>query len=125
MMQYDQYSMKAYMTGNRTDTQPWLDKAGLMPYPTNVVNWCETFDTSSGSYDKALTEAVMDTLAFSWDGKPFAWKHIMYVFSVALFRAPTNRQSAEEPLSSPSPSISTCPRSQDTRALFSTLALWA
>ena len=77
MMEYDQYSMKSYMAGNRSDTRPWLDKEGLMPYPMNVVNWCETFDKSSGWYDRALTETVLETLAFSWDGEPIDWKYIV------------------------------------------------
>lgn len=79
MMDYDKYSMRSYMAGNRTDTAPWLDKKGLMPYPLDVVNWCETFDKSSGWYDRGLTETVLESLAFSWDGKPIDWKYIKYV----------------------------------------------
>lgn len=78
MMKYDRYSMKAYMAGNRSDTDPeQLDKRGLMPYPMDVVNWCETFDKSSGWYDRALSETVLEDLAFQWDNKPFGWKYIV------------------------------------------------
>ncbi|EJD00156.1 FAD/NAD-binding domain-containing protein [Fomitiporia mediterranea MF3/22] len=66
MMQYDVYSTRAYMAGNRSDTKPELDKLQMMPYPLGVVNWLETFDTSSGSYDVALSEEVLDSLAFAF-----------------------------------------------------------
>lgn len=81
MMRYDQYSMKAYMAGNRSDAHPKdvpdIDAAHLMPYPINVVNWCEAFDTSSSAFDKALTETVLESLAFAWDGSDFDWKYIV------------------------------------------------
>lgn len=75
MMKYDQYSTRAYMSGNRSDMQPDLDLLNEMPYPTSVVNWLETFDTSTGSYDEALSETVMDAVAFSFPGQgPISWK---------------------------------------------------
>ncbi|KAF9062669.1 hypothetical protein BDP27DRAFT_1368643 [Rhodocollybia butyracea] len=78
MMKYDKYSMKAYMAGNQSDTDPDnLDRLRLMPYPMDVVNWCETFDKSSSWYDRALSETVLEDLAFKWDGKPFDWKYII------------------------------------------------
>ncbi|KAF8867943.1 hypothetical protein BD779DRAFT_1684991, partial [Infundibulicybe gibba] len=43
--------------------------------PTNVVNWCETFDTSTGSYDRAFSEMVLDAMAFATDqSTPVSWK---------------------------------------------------
>ena len=77
MMKYDQYSMRAYMAGNRSDTSPDLDKMKLMPYPLNVINWCETFDKSSGWYDRGLSETVLESLAFTWDKNPIDWKYIV------------------------------------------------
>ncbi|KIP01104.1 hypothetical protein PHLGIDRAFT_123663, partial [Phlebiopsis gigantea 11061_1 CR5-6] len=81
MMDYDKYSMRAYMAGNRSDKDKYdgLDELNLMPYPLEVVNWCETFDKSSGWYDRALSETVLEALAFSWDGKPIDWKYIVSV----------------------------------------------
>ena len=74
MMQYDQYSTRAYMSGNRSDAKPELDQLHLMPYPTPVVDWLETFDTSSASYDRALSEAVLDSLAFTFpQPRPVDW----------------------------------------------------
>ncbi|KAG1818282.1 hypothetical protein EV424DRAFT_1540220 [Suillus variegatus] len=36
-----------------------------MHLTTNVINWCEMFDNSTSSYDRRLTEAVLETLAFT------------------------------------------------------------
>ncbi|KAH9835191.1 FAD/NAD-binding domain-containing protein [Rhodofomes roseus] len=66
MMEYDQYSTRAYMSANRSDTRPELDELRLMPYPTPVVDWLEMFDKSSGWYDHALSETVLETLAFNF-----------------------------------------------------------
>ncbi|KZT10365.1 amine oxidase [Laetiporus sulphureus 93-53] len=73
MMQYDQYSTRAYMSGNREDTKSELDRLNMMPYPISVVNWLETFDKSTGSFDKALSEAVLDSLAFAFPVKDIKW----------------------------------------------------
>ncbi|EKM51231.1 uncharacterized protein PHACADRAFT_213099 [Phanerochaete carnosa HHB-10118-sp] len=66
MMKYDVWSMRAYMAGNRSDEDKDLDSLDLIPYPLEVVEWCETFDHSTSSYDKALTEVVLDSLAFEY-----------------------------------------------------------
>lgn len=73
MMHYDQYSTRAYMSGRRSDAKAELDELGLMPYPTPVVDWLETFDTSSASYDRALSEAVLDSLAFTFPQSEVKW----------------------------------------------------
>ncbi|KAI0959092.1 hypothetical protein AcW1_004023 [Taiwanofungus camphoratus] len=67
-MEYDIYSTRVYMSGNRSDNKEYLDELKKMPYPTEVqvVNWLETFDSSIGSYDVALSEAVLDKLAFDY-----------------------------------------------------------
>lgn len=54
------------MSGIRSDNEGCLDELKKMPYPTEVVNWLETFDSSTGSYDVALSEAVLDELAFNY-----------------------------------------------------------
>ncbi|KAI0951722.1 hypothetical protein AcV7_007740 [Taiwanofungus camphoratus] len=66
MMKYDIYSTRAYMSGNRTDTEDFLDELKKLPYPTEVVNWLETFDRSTGWYDQALTETVLESMAFAF-----------------------------------------------------------
>ena len=38
----------------------------IMKLDPRLVNWLETFDTSTGSYDKAFSEAVFDSLAFDY-----------------------------------------------------------
>ncbi|KAH9926686.1 uncharacterized protein B0H18DRAFT_1005121 [Fomitopsis serialis] len=74
MMDYDQYSTRAYMSANRSDIRQELDGLGLMPYPTPVVDWIETFDNSSAAYDRALSEDVLDSLAFAFPQEtPVEW----------------------------------------------------
>ena len=64
MMEFDHYSMRAYMSITyRPDSKLGLPDA---PLPTDVVNWCETFDKSTGSYDRALSETVLQAIAFGW-----------------------------------------------------------
>ena len=38
----------------------------LQSYPSSVVEWCETKEDSTGAYDRALTETVLDSVAFNW-----------------------------------------------------------
>ncbi|EUC58754.1 L-amino acid oxidase, partial [Rhizoctonia solani AG-3 Rhs1AP] len=40
------------------------------PLPNDVVNWCETFDKSTGWYDRALSETVLESIAFGWQPGP-------------------------------------------------------
>lgn len=51
---YDQYSMRS-----------WLESRGLS---SSAINYCETLDKSTGWYDRALTETVLESLAFNWPG---------------------------------------------------------
>jgi hypothetical protein len=51
---YDQYSMRT-----------WLENQGLS---SSAINYCETLDKSTGWYDRALTETVLESLAFEWPG---------------------------------------------------------
>jgi hypothetical protein len=64
MKAFDLYSTRAYMSLKYTPS------AGLNipkePLPTDVVNWCETFDKSTGWYDRALSETVLEAVAFGW-----------------------------------------------------------
>ncbi|EKM58811.1 uncharacterized protein PHACADRAFT_205061 [Phanerochaete carnosa HHB-10118-sp] len=73
MMEYDRYSTRGYMSDRRSDYRPDLDEKKLMPYPVSIVEWCETFDGSSTSFDRALTESVLDSLAFAYDDQPIDW----------------------------------------------------
>ncbi|CAA7261987.1 unnamed protein product [Cyclocybe aegerita] len=62
MMAHDAYSTRAYMAFKYIPS-PSL---GLPEahFPTRVINWCETFDKSTGWYDRGLTETVLEALAF-------------------------------------------------------------
>ena len=68
LMEVDAYSTRTYMS---LALQP--------PYPSSTIHWCETKDGSTGRYDSALTEAVLQSLAFQWvddDPSKLEWKCI-------------------------------------------------
>jgi hypothetical protein len=66
MKENDAYSLRAYMSFKYIPSVSL--KLPPMHLATNVINWCETFDNSTGSYDRGLTEAVLDSLAFATAG---------------------------------------------------------
>jgi monoamine oxidase len=68
MQSFDLYSIRAYMS-IKYSPSPSLNIPDK-PLPTDVVNWCETFDKSSGWYDRALTETVLEDVAFGWQPGP-------------------------------------------------------
>ena len=75
MMTFDNYSTRAYMS---IAYQPSDDlQLPSSPLPADVVNWCETFDKSTGWYDRALSETVLEAIAFGWqpdpDAPPVEW----------------------------------------------------
>ncbi|TDL14703.1 amine oxidase [Rickenella mellea] len=68
MQSFDKYSTRAFMSLHYKPS-PSLglpDKC----LPTDVVNWCETFDKSTGWYDRALSETVLEAVAFGWQPGP-------------------------------------------------------
>jgi len=75
MMRNDVYSTRAYMSLKYIPSSKFeLEPEHLT---TNVVNWLETMDTSTGSYDNAFTETVLDAIAFgSVHGEKIEWKCI-------------------------------------------------
>ncbi|KAG1733554.1 hypothetical protein EDB19DRAFT_1855077 [Suillus lakei] len=76
MRMHDAYSLRSFMSFKYIPS----DTLQIPPtsLPTNVINWCETFENSTGSYDRALTESVLEALAFaSVDSEAFGdveWK---------------------------------------------------
>ncbi|KEP45817.1 flavin containing amine oxidase [Rhizoctonia solani 123E] len=68
MMADDKYSTRAYMSIKYSPT-PSLGLPAE-PLPNDVVNWCETFDKSTGWYDRALSETVLESIAFGWQPGP-------------------------------------------------------
>ncbi|KAJ3510580.1 hypothetical protein NLJ89_g4592 [Agrocybe chaxingu] len=62
MMAHDAYSTRAYMAFKYIPS-PSLDLPEAH-FSTRVINWCETFDKSTGWYDRALTETVLEAIAF-------------------------------------------------------------
>ncbi|KAF8869719.1 hypothetical protein CPB84DRAFT_1856086 [Gymnopilus junonius] len=73
MMQYDMYSTRAYMAIAYKPSEALLNE-GMPdgPLPTDVINWCETFDKSTGWYDRAFSETVLEAIAFGWNPDPDA-----------------------------------------------------
>ncbi|KAG1873113.1 hypothetical protein F4604DRAFT_1681177 [Suillus subluteus] len=63
MLKHDAYSLHSFMSFK------YIPSASLQilrtHLSTNVINWCETFDKSTGWYDCALTESVLEALAFA------------------------------------------------------------
>jgi len=75
MMRNDVYSTRAYMSFKYIPSASF----GLEPehLATRVINWCETFDKSSGWYDRALSETVLEAIAFGEAGDGVVdWKCI-------------------------------------------------
>jgi len=75
MMRNDAYSTRAYMAFKYMPSATF----GLVPdhLSTREINWCETFDKSTGWYDKALTETVLEAIAFGdVDAASVEWKCI-------------------------------------------------
>lgn len=66
MTDYDIYSVRAYLSGRRSDSKPEMDELEVMPYPPNVVDWCETLDRTIGRYNHAITERVIERLALAF-----------------------------------------------------------
>ncbi|KAF8435775.1 hypothetical protein L210DRAFT_3648444 [Boletus edulis BED1] len=66
MMENDKYSTSAYMASKYMP----CDGLKLPPrhLPTNVINWCELLQDSTSGFGHALTETVMDALAFASAG---------------------------------------------------------
>ncbi|KAG8740117.1 hypothetical protein FRC10_004746 [Ceratobasidium sp. 414] len=93
MQKFDLYSTRSYM---QLAYKPSLslnlpDKS----LPTDVVNWCETFDKSTGWYDRALSETVLEAVAFGWQPGPnpprTQWFCVEYVFPLGTDTRDINR----------------------------------
>ena len=65
---FDHYSTRTYMSLKYTPSAS-LNLPNT-PLPTDVVNWCETFDKSTGWYDRALSETVLEAVTFGWQPGP-------------------------------------------------------
>jgi hypothetical protein len=79
MVSADAHSTRSYMTfAYKPNASLGIPDETL---PTDVVNWLETFDKSTGWYDRGLTETVLEAIAFGQaGGAVIDWKAIEYVF---------------------------------------------
>ncbi|EFI26657.1 hypothetical protein CC1G_15428 [Coprinopsis cinerea okayama7 len=70
---YDRYSTRSYLQFEYKPSKALQDKFHIPDehLPTAVIDWLETHDKSSGWYDRALSETVLEALAFGdVDGGP-------------------------------------------------------
>ncbi|KAF6745152.1 hypothetical protein DFP72DRAFT_1077748 [Ephemerocybe angulata] len=82
--QYDRYSTRSYLQFGYVPSEDLQTKYGIpgTGLPTSVINWMETFDKSSGWYDRALLETVLEALAFGAVGPTPDWHCIKHGTSV-------------------------------------------
>ncbi|TFK66663.1 FAD/NAD(P)-binding domain-containing protein [Pluteus cervinus] len=69
LMKYDKYSTRAYMLlepPQDPELKKQLDPKNLFPYPSYLIDFCEDFSNSTGSFDTAFTEKVLSYLNFNW-----------------------------------------------------------
>jgi hypothetical protein len=84
LMKYDKYSARAYMALAYTPS----DSLNIPkePLPTDVIDWCETLNRSTGSYDFAFSELVLQRFSTGWQPGPkptvVQWFCIESVFSL-------------------------------------------
>lgn len=72
MQPKDMHSTRSYLSLNDTGYTPTL--AGVSaPLSSDVVNWVETFDKSTGWYDRSLTETVLEAMAFGAGSEAVDW----------------------------------------------------
>lgn len=78
---YDRHSTRSYLQFVHVPCQELQVQFGVPAtgLPTAVINWMETFDTSTGAYDRALTETVLEAIAFGVVGDNPEWRCIRYV----------------------------------------------
>lgn len=85
LLKLDHYSARAYMT---TLYRPSKDlNLPNLPLTTDVVNWIEAFESSTGSFDRAFSEMILEAVAFGFDGNDFPptnWYYVRYVQSKHL-----------------------------------------
>ncbi|KAG1898907.1 uncharacterized protein F5891DRAFT_1190404 [Suillus fuscotomentosus] len=63
LREHDAYSLRSFMSFKYTPTiSLQIPRTSLS---TNTINWCELLNSSTGSFEAALTEWVVDSLAFN------------------------------------------------------------
>ena len=85
MLSVDAHSTRSYMTFAYTPNNASLH---IPPesLSTDVVNWLETFDKSTGWYDRGFTETVLEAIAFGQIGDEVVdWKCFEYVLIFFFF----------------------------------------
>ena len=69
LMKFDNHSARSYMSTVYRPSKELKLKYPSLPdthLSTDIVNWLETFQDSTGGYDRALSETILDVIAFGW-----------------------------------------------------------
>jgi hypothetical protein len=77
MKELDPHSTRSYLAFNYTPSEKFAEQYQLSETPLDVdtINWAETFDKSTQWYDRALTETVLEAVAFgNIPGVTVDWK---------------------------------------------------
>ncbi|KZP31471.1 hypothetical protein FIBSPDRAFT_945004 [Athelia psychrophila] len=69
LMSKDRYSTHSYMSLDYKPN-PELNIGESVGLPDDVINWCESMDKSTGWYDRAFSETVLEAMAFGATAKP-------------------------------------------------------
>jgi hypothetical protein len=82
--EYDKYSTRSYLQFKYKPSEELRKDYPNLPddyLPTSVIDWLETFDKSSGWYDRAFSETVLEAIAFGTapEMEPPEWYCIEYV----------------------------------------------
>jgi len=85
LMEFDAYSTRSYLSlvykpsaAFQATLPPDLQLPDS-PLSMDVVNWCETFDKSTGWYDRSLSETVLEAVAFGNGDKDTPWYCLEFV----------------------------------------------
>ena len=92
LMNYDGYSTRSYLSLVYTPsaafqaTLPPDQQLPDSPLSTDVVNWCETFDKSTGWYDRSLSETILEAVAFGNGDPDTPWYCLEFVHCYLFVR---------------------------------------
>ena len=100
LMKYDKYSARAYMALAYTPS----DSLNIPkePLPTDVINWCETLTRSTGSYDFAFSEYILQLFRDGWQPGPessavqvFCIESVFHIFRVPILTNASDKAVAQ------------------------------
>jgi hypothetical protein len=81
MMKYDHHSVRSYMSTDYRPSPELVEKFGIpnKPIPADVLNWFETVYSTTGMFDRSLTDYILEMISFGWGEEKVEWFCIAYV----------------------------------------------